>query len=160
MAILVYRIQKRQFVATMLSGEGARLYGGRWNPIGVPLVYTAASPELAMLETLVHLDGTPLSDLPPYVLVTLALPDGCVETIAEAELPPHWNQLPSPDDIAHFLVPRLQANYPFLAFAVPSCVLAGSPTHNVLLNPAHPLITQVEIVEVKPLTFDSRLRPA
>lgn len=142
----------------MLSGESARLYGGRWNPEGVPLVYTAASPELALLETLVHLDGTPLSDLPPNVLVTLALPDNALETIAEADLPPGWHTQPAPDAIARFLLPRLQPTNPYLGFAVPSSVLA-SPTRNILLNPLHPLMPQVQVVSVTPLAFDGRLRP-
>ena len=157
---LVYRIQKARFVATMLSGEGARLYGGRWNPEGVPLVYTSASLELALLETLVHLDGTPLSDLPPFVQVTIALPDNAVETIPQTELPPDWHQQPAPDELARFLLPRLRPDYPFLGFAVPSVVVAGSPTRNVLLNPLHPLMTQVEVVATEPLVFDGRLRPA
>lgn len=155
----VYRIQKQRFVPTLLSGEGARLYGGRWNPEGVPLVYTSASPELALLETLVHLDGTPLSDLPPYVLVTIAVPDGAIETIAEADLSPDWATQPAPDHLARFLLPRLQPGYPALGFAVPSVVLPGSPTRNVLLNPLHPLMPQVQVVAVAPLVFDGRLRP-
>ncbi len=159
MPILVYRIQKKRFLPSLLSGEGARLYGGRWNPVGTPLVYASGSPELAFLEMLVHLDGAPFSDLPPYVLATLALPDGSVETIAEAELPPHWNELPSPDYAAQFLLPRLQPNNPFLGFAVPSSALPGSPTRNVLLNPLHPLMRQVEIVTAIPLALDKRLRP-
>jgi len=155
----VYRIQKQRFIDTMLSGEGARLYGGRWNPEGVPLVYTSASPELALLETLVHLDGTPLSDLPPYVQVTIALPDNSVEIIAETELPPDWREQPAPDYLARFLLPRLRPDSPYLGFAVPSVVLAGSPTRNVLLNPLHPLMQQVQLAAVAPLNFDSRLRP-
>ena len=142
----------------MLSGEGARLYGGRWNPEGVPLVYTAASPELALLETLVHLDGAPLSDLPPYVLITLALPANAIETIAEADLPPGWNTQPAPEVVARFPLPRLQPGNPYLGFAVPSSVLA-SPTRNILLNPLHPLMPQVQVVSVTPLVFDGRLRP-
>lgn len=159
MPLLVYRIQKEKFVPTLLSGEGARLYGGRWNPEGIPLVYTSASPELALLETLVHLDGTPLHDLPPYVQVTLRLPDNAIETIADTELPHYWDQQPSPDYVARFLLPRLRADHPFLGFAVPSSVLPGSPTRNVLLNPVHPMIGQVEIVAITRLGFDSRLRP-
>lgn len=154
----VYRIQKQRFVDTTLSGGGARLYGGRWNPEGVPLVYTSASPELALLETLVHLDGTPFRDLPPYVLVTLALPDNALETIAEADLPPGWNVQPAPDAVARFLLPRLQPTNPYLGFAVPSSVLI-SPTRNILLNPLHPLMPQVRVVSITPLVFDGRRRP-
>lgn len=155
----VYRIQKQRFVHTTLSGEGARIYGGRWNPEGVPLVYTSASPELALLETLVHLDGTPFSDLPPYVLVTIAVPDGAIETIAETDLPPDWQQQPAPTELSRFLLPRLQPGNPYVGFAVPSVVLPGSPSRNVLLNPLHPLMSQVQVVSATPLVFDERLRP-
>lgn len=155
----VYRIQKQRFVPITLSGEGARLYGGRWNPEGVPLVYTSASPELALLETLVHLDGTPFRDLPPYVLVTIAVPDEAIETIAEADLPPDWQQQPAPTELARFLLPRLQPSNPYVGFAIPSVVLPGSPSRNVLLNPLHPLISQVQVVSATPLVFDERLRP-
>ncbi|RZJ57037.1 MAG: RES domain-containing protein [Hymenobacter sp.] len=155
----VYRIQTQRFASTALSGEGARLYGGRWNPEGIPLVYTSASPELALLEVLVHLDGTPFSDLPPYVLITIAVPDAAIEIIAEADLPPDWQQQPAPTELASFLLPRLQPGNPSLGFSVPSVVFPNSPSRNVLLNPQHPLMPQVQIVSVAPIAFDERLRP-
>jgi hypothetical protein len=30
-----WRITKQKHQSTGLSGEGARIYGGRWNPIGI-----------------------------------------------------------------------------------------------------------------------------
>jgi RES domain-containing protein len=39
-----------------VDGEGARLYGGRWNSPGVPMVYAATHLSLALLEQLVHLN--------------------------------------------------------------------------------------------------------
>ena len=45
-----------------LSGEGARLYGGRYNPRGIPAVYAAQSISLAALEVLVHLDKSEIPD--------------------------------------------------------------------------------------------------
>src|SRR2546423_8436364 len=35
---------------------GAMLAGGRWNPIGTPMLYTAQHLSLACIEILVHLD--------------------------------------------------------------------------------------------------------
>jgi RES domain-containing protein len=155
----VYRVQTQRYASSALSGEGARLYGGRWNPEGVPLVYTSASPELALLEVLVHLDGTPFSDLPPYVLITISVPDAAIEVIAEADLPPDWQQQPAPTELARFLLPRLQPGNSYVGFSVPSVILPNSPSRNILLNPQHPLMPQVQVVSVAPLTFDERLRP-
>ena len=51
-----FRVARRKYAD--LSGEGARLFGGRFNPPGVPAVYTSQSIALAVLELLVHLDKT------------------------------------------------------------------------------------------------------
>ena len=158
--LLVYRIQKRKHLDTALTGEGARRTGGRWNPVDVPLIYASTSPELAFLETFVHLDGTPLADLPPFVLLTLELPADAVETVAIIDLPPGWDQRPYPDATAQFLRPRLGPHDPALAFAVPSVILPGSPTRNVLINPLHSRLAEVRLVATVPLAFDERLRPA
>ncbi|HUJ49175.1 MAG TPA: RES domain-containing protein, partial [Bryobacteraceae bacterium] len=44
------RICKRAF--SELSGEGARIYGGRWNSPGAPAIYLSSTQ--AFLEVLVH----------------------------------------------------------------------------------------------------------
>ena len=158
--LLAYRIQKLKHLDTALTGEGARRTGGRWNPVDVPLIYASASPELAFLENMVHLDGTPLADLPPFVLLTLELPADAVEEIAITDLPTGWNQQPYPAAVPEFLLPRLRPTDPALAFAVPSVVLPGSPTRNLLINPLHPRLTEVRILGHQPVVFDARLRPA
>lgn len=38
------------------DGEGARVYGGRWNSPGIPVVHAATRVSLALLEQLVHVD--------------------------------------------------------------------------------------------------------
>lgn len=154
---LVYRIQKQQFVESVLTGEGARLNGGRWNPPGTPLLYTSATPELALLEVLVHLDGTPIRDLPPFVRITIELPDA-IETIEASDLPNGWDSLNFPDALPDFLLSKLMPTYPALAFSVPSVILKHSPSRNILINPLHSLISQVRIVEVLTHEFDQRLR--
>ena len=49
----VYRFTHKKF-AGELSGTGARLVGGRWNPVGVSVVYTSESISLALLEVLAN----------------------------------------------------------------------------------------------------------
>nr|WP_244146076.1 RES domain-containing protein [Paraburkholderia caledonica] len=39
--LTVWRVVTQRYADTAFSGEGARLYGGRWNPKGVAMVYTA-----------------------------------------------------------------------------------------------------------------------
>ncbi len=153
---LVYRIQKRQFIESVLTGEGARLNGGRWNPLGTPLIYTSTTPELALLETLVHLDGTPFRDLPPFVRISIELPDA-IEEIVASDLPLGWDGLKYPDTLPTFLLAKLQPTYSFLAFSLPSVILKNSPSRNILINPLHPLMGQVRVVEVLAHEFDERL---
>jgi RES domain-containing protein len=53
--------------------RGAMVAGGRWNPIGIPMLYTAEHLSLACLEILVHLDK---SQLPrDYVWSATELPE-------------------------------------------------------------------------------------
>ncbi|MGH9898893.1 MAG: RES family NAD+ phosphorylase, partial [Pyrinomonadaceae bacterium] len=38
-----WRIVKAQYAALAFDGEGAKIYGGRWNSQGIKMVYTAQS---------------------------------------------------------------------------------------------------------------------
>ena len=51
-AMRVFRICRKAHAA--FDGEGARLYGGRWNRRGTAVVYASESLALAALELLVH----------------------------------------------------------------------------------------------------------
>ena len=148
----VYRIATTRY-SRDLSGTGARLYGGRWNPQGISVVYTAESRALATVEYLVHV---PLSLVPRDLsLVTLHLSDEIpCTTIAIADLPAHWRDYPAPSALAD-LGAQWAAAYQILALRVPSAVVAQE--YNVLLNPLHPAMSQVTIVQVDPYQFAPRL---
>ena len=79
----------------VLDGEGARLYGGRWNSPGRPVVYTSTTLSLAALEYLIHVDAADApSDL---VALTVEVPDEVdVERVEAAGLPAGWEQAPEP----------------------------------------------------------------
>ena len=51
---VVYRSSTPQYAkeTDLLTGEGSRRFGGRWNPIGTAVVYAALTPETAMAESL------------------------------------------------------------------------------------------------------------
>jgi RES domain-containing protein len=149
--VLAYRLVKGRFLDSPLSTEGARRYGGRWNPPGVGILYTSASPELALLEQLVHLPTLPYEDLPRLFLITLALPE---LPRPWRELPPTWREGASfganHQHLADWLV-----NPDVLALGVPSAVVVES--FHYLLHPRHPAYAQIEIVSTSHFGIDSRL---
>ncbi len=55
--MFVYRLASRLYAAD--NAEGARIYGGRWNRPGTPVIYTSATRSLAALEVIVHNGAIP-----------------------------------------------------------------------------------------------------
>lgn len=149
----VYRLVKERFIETPLSAEGARRWGGRWNPKGIGILYTSATPELALLEQLVHLPTLRYDDLPRLFLLTLALPNE-PRIIPSDTLPLNWR-----DEASFTGNHRLLANWlstpDVLAVGVPSAVVAESL--NYLLHPFHSSFSQIQVMESKPFPIDSRL---
>ena len=152
---LVYRITKEKYLDSLLSGKGAALEGGRWNALDVPLVYTGFSPELTLLEMMVHLEKGVVDLLPPFRMVELRVPEtASTHRFEEPDLPPDWDRVPYQESVQRFLEPWLSPGGP-LAFSLPSAVMPWS--RNLLLNPRHPEIAQVSVVRHERLMIDDRL---
>ena len=60
--IVGWRIVKERHVASAFSGEGARIFEGRWNSAGVRMVYCSEHISLAALEILVHTQPVTMRD--------------------------------------------------------------------------------------------------
>nr|WP_293843032.1 RES family NAD+ phosphorylase [uncultured Arsenicibacter sp.] len=160
MALTLYRIQTDAHHDSILEGTGARLRGGRWNAKGRPMVYTATTPELCFLEYMVHLDGTPLADLPPLILCEIAVPDHSIHAISVDELPPGWdNPYATPAGLPQFAEQQF-ALHACLCLAIPSAVVPLSPSRNVLLDPLHSLHRECRILSIQPYPIDPRLPTA
>jgi len=152
----VYRINKEPYHTDPLSVIGSHRHGGRWNPKGIGILYTSRTPELALLETLVHLPPLTLPELPQLWLSTLRLPDeleNAVFWLAPDRLPPYWRTGALTDTQA-ILTDWLLAPFS-LAIAVPSAIIDIS--YNLLLHPQHPAFAQVKVVAQRPLSLDGRL---
>ena len=55
MIVRIFRIAKSEYIDDF-TGEGARLYGGRWNLVGDPMLYFSQSLSLSLLEIIVHVE--------------------------------------------------------------------------------------------------------
>ena len=160
MPTTLYRIQTNSHLDTILDGIGAQLRGGRWNVRGRPLVYTATTPELCLLEYMVHLEGTPLADLPPLILYEIEVPDQTIIRLEAQGLPLDWNNPHvTPVGLPQFMDTQFR-QHGALCVALPSAVVPLSPSRNVLLDPLHPLRAECRVVRIEHYPIDPRLPTA
>ncbi len=136
-----------------MDGNGARLYGGRWNSIGRPAVYVAGSESLAILEILVHLKNTKVLD--SYVLFTLELDEEDALLLNNEDLPSNWKEEPAPLETAEIGDQWLSSNNS-LALAVPSVVVPREL--NYILNINHPNFDKlIKTMKRHEISIDTRL---
>ena len=135
------------------DGEGARLYGGRWNHVGTSVVYTSGSLSLAALELFVHVD----IDIAPDDLVAVQadVPNSlAMETIKIEGLPKNWRRYPAPEalqDIGTAWATKAST----AILAVPAAVIPEEL--NYLINPAHRDFKRIRIQKPLPFHFDPRM---
>lgn len=136
-----------------LSGEGARLAGGRWNHPGDAVVYTSGTLSLAALEILAHVD--PEEAPADLVAAEIDLPGAvAIESVLLESLPPGWNRaLDHPACIE--IGDRWVRERRVVALRVPSALVPEE--QNVLLNPRHRDMARVRVMRRRPFAFDPRL---
>jgi RES domain-containing protein len=144
---------REKYAASAFSGEGARLFAGRWNPKGVAMVYCSTSLALAALELFVHLDPS----VAPEDLVSMAAEvPGNLASIPRMnahELPAGWR---ATENLALREMGKAWVESgSSVALLVPSAVI--DEEWNVLLNPAHPDFALIRTDASKPFYFDARM---
>ena len=148
----VWRICRQLHAAGAFSGEGARLYGGRWNTQGVSVVYASPSLALAAVETFVHLEPNLRPD--DLVSIEAELPDNVSsERLDLKYLPRNWYKLR--DESLRKFGDRWIGTGGTVALHVPSAAIRGE--WNVLLNPGHSDFRRLKIQHSKPFEFDLRM---
>lgn len=150
--LTVWRMVTVRFAGSAFSGEGARLYGGRWSDKGVPLIYTAASQSLAMLEMLVQ--DSPLRAR--YVMIPARIPQAVrIERLnMQALLPANWRDISAREELQAIGAQWVQKKTSAV-LAVPSAVIPDET--NYLLNPLHADFKRIEIGKPQKFITDLRL---
>lgn len=149
--LVVWRLLTARFARTAFSGEGARLYGGRWNRKGVAMVYTAGSQSLAMLEMLVQ--DEPLRAR--YVMISATVPTKLkIERLAPQQLPADWRDPAAREHLQTVGTDWIRRGSSAV-LAVPSVVIPAES--NYLLNPHHLSFGRIEIGRAQEFVTDLRL---
>jgi len=149
--LTVWRLVTARLATSAFSGEGARLYGGRWNRKGVRMVYTAGSQSLAMLEMLVQ--DEPLRAR--YTMIQATLPKNLkIERITPEQLPADWRSLAAREQL-QAIGTEWARRGSSAVLAVPSAVISAET--NYLLNPLHPSFAKIETGEALDFITDFRL---
>jgi RES domain-containing protein len=152
----VWRICRKQYASSALSGVGSLYAPGRWNSLGVPMVYASTSLALSALEVFVHVR----TQDEPLDLVSLCadvpLDMDAFETGKNRitrELPELWRF----EDVRETrrLGDAWTASQASVALVIPSVVIDGE--WNVLLNPTHPDSKKIKVIQMKPFRFDARM---
>jgi len=147
-----WRICRGRFAADAATGEGARLYGGRWNSRGVRVVYASTSLALAAMETFVNLEP----NVQPTDLVSIQgeTPEGVeIERLEPKDLPPAWHKARN-QSLRRYGDEWISAGRT-AALLIPSAAVSGE--WNVLLNPLHPKFDRIKFNRPQPFHFDARM---
>jgi RES domain-containing protein len=148
--MIVYRFAHPTF-AMDLSGTGAKLCGGRWNPTGIPVVYASESISLALLEVLANA-GT-LHELQALQLVEINIPPTLpMHDVKLAGLKKDWFY---DFDYTQWMGQEILLSKKNLIIQCPSAIVHKEK--NYLLNPLHIDIQKIKMYPATQFYFDQRL---
>ena len=145
-----YRIGDPAKAFPIMDAAGSRLYPGRWNDAGTPVIYASEHYSTAMLEKLVHASGR----LPPNQhYVELEFPRGISTEEVQGEQLLGWDD-EEPDRAQAFGAQWVRERRTLLLL-VPSFV--ARMERNVVINPLHPEFERIHVSAAAPVWWDDRL---
>ncbi|MFK5984437.1 MAG: RES family NAD+ phosphorylase [Pseudomonadota bacterium] len=153
MSSIGYCLVKKTFSEQAFDGEGAKLYGGRWNSKGQSCIYLASTASLAILETMIHIENYEL--LSSFVLFQIEFSSASLVALDSSLLPQDWKEDPSSISTAQIGDNWLNAGSS-LGLYVPSTILPIE--NNIILNPQHPDFEN-SLKTVKKIDFFHDSRP-
>jgi len=148
--MIVYRITNETY-KNDISGNGAALFGSRWNSKGIHLLYTSQSISLSILESLVHLKRKEFPST--QYLIHIKLPEeNETPEISYKKIKKGWH---TELEYTQWIGDQFIQNKQSLLLKVPSVIVPQES--NVLLNPLHVEFKKVKIVTAELLELDKRL---
>ena len=148
-----WRIVKEKHARAAFSGEGARIFEGRWNSAGVRMVYCSENLALAALEILAHIQPIRMRD--KFRAFRVTFDESLMEIVDLKKLPKGWNaQPPGPSSkrIGDDWIKSTRS----AVLALPSVLVPLERTF--LLNPKHRDFVKIKIKDAGEFVLDPRLR--
>lgn len=150
--VRVWRICHEDYIEEAFTGEGARIYGGRFNSEGHPVVYASGSLSLALLEILVQTNDR--NYFSSCVQFYVDIPDHMITGLISGGLPAGWNSVPY-GTISQDLGDDWLEGLTSVALKVPSVIVPAEC--NYLINPVHPDFGKIHCSEPAKPALDERL---
>jgi RES domain-containing protein len=151
--VIGWRIAKEKHAKSAFSGEGARIFEGRWNSAGVRMVYCSEHLSLAALEILVHTQPVTLRD--KFRIFRVSWDEAIMSAIDLRKLPKGWNAQP-PGVISKNIGDEWVHSERSAVLVVPSVIVPLEKTF--LLNPKHRDFGKIKIKDAGGFHLDPRLR--
>jgi RES domain-containing protein len=151
--IIGWRIVKEKHAKSAFSGEGARIFEGRWNSVGVRMVYCSEHLSLAALEILVHTQPVTLRD--KCRIFRVSWDEAIMSAIDLRKLPKGWNAQP-PGLISKNIGDEWVHSARSAVLVVPSVIVPMEKTF--LLSPKHRDFGKIRIKDAGSFYLDPRLR--
>jgi RES domain-containing protein len=147
--MIVFRLATEKYCDD-ISGEGAKIYGGRWNPIDYNMLYASSHISLAAFEILVNNRSGIFFQ--KYMLLDLTLPETTdIKILNTSKLKKNWQQ----DNAYTQSIGKDFLKSDLLIMQVPSIVIQRE--FNLLINPSHPLFKKIKISNKELFLWDGRL---
>lgn len=149
--MIIYRLV-RTLYKDDLSGQGAFLYGGRWNSKGIYALYCSEHISLAALEIIVNYDRSLIQMIPSYHLIEIDIPDGMIMEIDILALKENWG---TDFEYSQYIGDQFLQSKAELALKIPSAVIPEES--NFLINPAHEHFKKMVVKSAREYGLDNRL---
>ncbi len=150
--MIVFRVGKTKY-AEDLTGEGASLFGGRWNNKRIGCIYTSESRALALLEYTANVN---IDEIPRALSITaIRVIEADIVSIAQKDLPGNWQQSPAPSSTKDF-GSELLKDADNRVIKLPSAIIPRE--YNYLLNPQNRSGHKFKILEISDFIYDVRLK--
>jgi RES domain-containing protein len=148
--MIVYRFSHPKY-SDDISGTGAKLKGGRWNIIGLPLLYTSESISLGLLEVLAN--ANTLEELKLLRLIEIEIPSNLPSH--EVHLSQLKNKWWADFEYSQWIGSGILKENKALTIKCPSAIV--DKESNYLINPLHISFKKININLIKDFRFDERL---